>query len=144
MRPIKFKAWNKKTKYLTRVHSVDFTLSGELSISIMKAGRFKEKEFYKQEDIVLLQYVGIVDFDGRELYEGDIIEFTHKDTFPNTHIVAVQYFSEQGAYILYDGSGRSPALEYVLHLSMLRTEFYVIGNIYENPELLPELSKEKK
>ena len=143
MRSFKLRAWNKKTKYLTRVQSVDFTLDGKLSISIMKAGRFKEKEFYKQEDIILLQYVGIVDFDGKELYEGDIIEFTYKE-IPGTHVAAVRYFSEHGAFTLYDGSGRSPVLEYVLHLSMLRTEFYVIGNIYENPELLPELSKEKK
>ena len=135
MKVVKFRAWNKKTEYMTRVQGVDFLLNGEVSVSFMKPGRFKEKNIFKHEDIILLPYVGIVDYDGRELYEGDIIEYTYKE-IPGTHIAAIKYFSDYGAYVLYDGSDRATTIEYVLTLGMLRTEFYIIGNIYENPELL--------
>lgn len=73
--------------------------------------------------IELCQYTGLKDKNGVEIYEGDIVR-----TFGESFVVF--YFQEHVGYLLKDIDG---CLETI---RSYRVE--VLGNIYENPELLEE------
>ncbi len=73
--------------------------------------------------VELCQYTGLKDVNGKEIYEGDIVR-----TFGESFIVF--YSQEQVGYLLKDTDG---------YLETIRTyRVEVLGNIYENPELLEE------
>ena len=83
------------------------------------------------------QFTGLYDKDGKEIYEGDLIEVNgrlfgivewHKDGyfFINDTIVGVRS----------DGGEYSPIGEMVRYFSNKGHDFSVIGNIHDNPELL--------
>lgn len=71
--------------------------------------------------IPIMQYTGLKDKNGKEIYEGDICQRFHLKG-------QVVYDSERAIFIIMDGFNEP-----------LYSEIYgveVIGNIYENPELL--------
>lgn len=83
------------------------------------------------------QFTGLYDKDGKEIYEGDLIEVNgrlfgvvewHKDGyfFINDTIVGVRS----------DGGEYSPIGEMVRYFSNHGHDFSIIGNIHDNPELL--------
>lgn len=87
-----------------------------------------EDEGYKiaDEDLILMQYTGLKDKNGKEIYEGDIVE-SEKNMMFNQGKQTDQVRFEDGAFKVA-----------TVNLSTITTSFYpeVIGNIYENPELL--------
>ena len=114
MRELKFRAWDKKRKEL-----VYFDLS--LCNS--------ESRIWFNEQIVdnnVMQYVGLKDKNGKEVYEGDIIK----------HIVTIErnifeVIYENGRFI-----ARSPYIKHDLYFLTKNKDSEVIGNIFENPEIL--------
>lgn len=77
------------------------------------------------------QYIGIEDKTGEEVYRGNIVtcEMIHKGgSLP--HMGEVVYVNEFGSFATRNLGG-----ETLLHNHLLNT-FRVIGNIYDNPELL--------
>lgn len=77
----------------------------------------------EDERYIFLQYTGMKDINDKEIYEGDIVR-----TFGDSFIVF--YSQEYVGYLLKDIDG---CLETI---RSYRVE--VLGNIYENPELLEE------
>jgi len=73
----------------------------------------------------LMQFTGLRDFKGTEIYEGDILEFP---------------FEMGIAYVIHDGfrfavkSPGSEAIDYEGQSVLEQT--YIVGNIYENPEMI--------
>lgn len=85
-------------------------------------------EFDRDQDAILLQYTGLKDKGGIEIYEGDILEADWQDDrYPIHTIGPVNRNEETGGWNL--GEGGSPMRD-------ARDYFRVIGNIYENPELI--------
>lgn len=87
------------------------------------------------ERYVLMQYTGLKDKNGKEIYEGDIL----KDT--NNAIYYVDFI--RGCFYLKTNYKSFPHLGWTEWLPMceidrlaIPVEFEIIGNIYENPELL--------
>jgi len=116
MREIKFRAWDNRFK------SMDFG-SGDLLLRISKPD-FTEP----------MQYTGIKDKNDIDIYEGDVIEFiqTHEDGSGNTlHLGVVTW--EDGS--LYSKSIKNEISRGMGGMSKNCTR-EVIGNIYENPELI--------
>ena len=76
------------------------------------------------EDLVLMQSTGLKDKNGKEIFEGDVVSID-TDEFD---LLFVKY--ESGIYWLMDDE------ECVEHLSDYYKYVSIVGNIYENPELL--------
>ena len=80
-----------------------------------------------ESDFVLMQYTGLKDENSTEIYEGDVIEWL--DPFGVTVRSQVIYDETTASYKTYKGE--------LSHIS-IRPNLKVVGNIYENPELLEE------
>jgi uncharacterized phage protein (TIGR01671 family) len=79
------------------------------------------------KDVVLLEYTGIKDYMGEEIYEGDLVMV---EDYPHWEgSFKVKWNNENSMYILEDQSGDNEAL-YEFE------KYRIIGNIYQNPELL--------
>lgn len=151
MREIKFRAWdNGIMKKFIRIpffvgsdgtpykdnDPYGLDMSGRRSISPL-------------QDIVIMQYTGLKDKDGKEIYEGDIIADPDNfgcttgwgggeyDECPNKKLIVwdevdakfkLDFINEK-----YRGRGVSG---FSLCKGNCASRFEVIGNIYENPELL--------
>lgn len=85
---------------------------------------FDEDDILYEKDLKIMQYTGLKDKNGKEIYEGDILsdgndEKPYKVVFEN-------------------GSFRAEADGYSLDLEDYDDICEVVGNIYENPELIEE------
>lgn len=113
MREIKFKAWSKTDKYMTAPMSLSFLweqASGTLTGSPI--------------DYDWLQYTGLKDKNNQEIYGGDILRTS--DPLGRECIGVISW--EESTFWIKTKTGS-------LHLS-IEEYLEVIGNIYENPELL--------
>jgi uncharacterized phage protein (TIGR01671 family) len=109
MRDIKFRAWCKDTnKWIGCMLMIDRTV--EPNITHITATR---------PNVEITQYTGLKDKNGKEIYEGDILQTsygTYKITIDGYHGIRAMWGQD------------NMCLAYAL-------EGKVIGNIYENPEL---------
>jgi uncharacterized phage protein (TIGR01671 family) len=92
------------------------------------------------DDVEIMQYTGLKDKNGKEIYEGDIIRFTEVDEdscfgAEETSIVEVRWIKEIAQYRAVFKSGRRVELHFILQLQTIK-ESEIIGNIYENKNLL--------
>ncbi len=78
---------------------------------------------------VLMQYTGLKDKNGKEIYEGDIIE---TENSLGVHKFAVEYNDDKAGYFCPHWVDD----EYETTLGQLPNHIEIIGNIFENPELL--------
>ena len=125
MREIKFKAWVKELNEIREVEYINF-----LKKMISYPNKFC-KEYYLNADfdeIELMQYTGLKDEYGDEIYEGDIVKLR-----ANHGIGVVKYYDEWGAFVVEYIKPKKLA---VLGMNYYEEDIEVIGNIYENHELL--------
>ncbi|MGO3598808.1 MAG: YopX family protein [Lactococcus lactis] len=90
------------------------------------------------EDVEFMQSTGIKDKNGVEIYEGDILKLHAIFLAPDDKIGYLEYSPKYGYSIIFEGN-RLYRQEYWASTNKLNYE--VIGNIYENPELLREDTK---
>ena len=84
---------------------------------------------YDFDDIVLMQSTGLIDKNGKEIFEGDIVKMA-KDVYSEpTYYEVVRH--RGGAY-------RLESKQHGCELWLRHTNCEVVGNIYENPELLED------
>lgn len=121
MRPIEFKAWDKLNKRIVEVESIDFTHH----LIHFFSEPFKGNPSFIT-DYELIQYTGLKDKHGVKIYEGDILVHDSQLSYE------VKYRDFVGAYWLNDF--RYSGGLWIDEVDWGYVE--VIGNIYENPELL--------
>ena len=81
------------------------------------------------EDLVLMQSTAMVDRDGRIIFEGDIVKMS-KDVYSEpTYYEVVRH---------YGGGYRLESKQHGCELWLRHTDCEVVGNVYENPELLED------
>lgn len=128
----RYRAWDKNLKTMYEVDdimSIDF---GKSEISV-KTLFFERTNYYKFDDIVLMQSTGLKDENGKEIFEGDIVKVTDGDertNFPDGGIGTICGLDEIFMWYI-DGQAHNGLFD-------ISQEYYieVIGNIYENQELL--------
>jgi len=106
MREIKFRAWDKTQKYMYPDSNL-----GQF---------FTAYDEYNDGDWELMQYTGLHDKNGKEVYEGDIL---HE-------------FRDKTALMANNGVDRILVVEDIRELDFYYKDCEVIGNIYENPEMM--------
>ena len=131
MREYKFRMWNKKEKKMYDVGVLDF----DYKQVYMKGYLNYTTSSFQIEDIELMQFTGLHDKNGKEIYEGDIVsKETFDDTKPNYRDVSyakVVWIEELASYHLVNKDDKI-----LWDLASDKYNIEVAGNIYENSELL--------
>lgn len=105
----------------------------------------KQKEWVHCDNGIICQYTGLHDENGKEIYEGDIIEFSYDEFTGNFDTKVAKgtiEFTSGGAFCIkpFEIEGRKVKDTYNEEWFLLYTvntdTLEVIGNIYDNPELL--------
>lgn len=145
-REIKFRAWDIKNKRM--IYEANDLVGGYL-IRIDLDGYVSAT--YKQicfdsDEIILMAFTGLKDKNGKEIYEGDILCYkAEKMTKDGALILGTEGFHPENSVKVYFedgifwGEGKYRRREEVCQLISQYRKFLifeVIGNIYENPELL--------
>ncbi len=130
MREIKFRAWDKIHKEIKEVAIISWisrfaalwNVRGNVRITI-------DRDF---GDIELMQYTGLKDKNGKEIYEGDILRITGKYFRKSIQENMLVEYDESKAWF-----GVVDALHTVdLGLFDCENDVEIVGNKWENPELL--------
>ena len=138
-REIKFRAWNKIWKMMSLVDKIEFEDGKPVSVSTtIEASDFNHTDEWSDyevgNEIIVQQYTGLKDKNGKEIYEGDIVR-TEAKVHSNCKVTF-----HQGVFGLVGGdSGHYPLRDFTntcTSISDISILLEVIGNIFENPELI--------
>lgn len=118
----KYRAWDKELQTMLDVSLIDF----KKGVLVGEHWEFGETNFMSFDEIVIMQTTGLLDKNGKEIFEGDIL--VQKDGLLNG---VVEYRSDLGMWtnslIRYNNFER---------LCTVANSREIIGNIHENPEFL--------
>lgn len=118
----KYRAWDKELQTMLDVSLIDF----KKGVLVGEHWEFGETNFMSFDEIVIMQTTGLLDKNGKEIFEGDILGT--KDGLLNG---VVEYRSDLGMWtnslIRYNNFER---------LCTVANSREIIGNVYENPEIL--------
>jgi uncharacterized phage protein (TIGR01671 family) len=117
MREIKFRCWDDKIK---RMISWEDMLLEEWFLGDLQGW----------DDLNIMQFTGLYDRTGKEIWERDIVKtFNIRDNI----VGKIQWNNDRLTWMIHPPSWHKNTSE---HLFYYRGHIEVIGNIYENPELL--------
>ena len=131
MREIKFKGWHTVQKVMFSAE----TMAGD-QLTLLPTGKFinvhssstRLSETYPPDIFIPLQYTGLKDKNGKESYHKDIVDFRHTRS---TGYWVVEWNDSEAKHVLRSELYGEIPLQQI-------KEGFIIGNIYENPELLKE------
>lgn len=117
-RPIRFRAWNGKE--MQTVFGINFAIDNSIG-QVFYDIRHKECSY----EPILMQYTGLLDRNGKEIYEGDVVEWQPKN---GTKERAVVNWDNERTRFVCDVYG--------FNEREAKERIKIIGNVYENPDLL--------
>ena len=120
MREIKFRAWLKEERKMVNVETLF------IGINRLCFGNSKTEDLFFRdfEEVELMQYTELTDKNGKEIYEGDIYHVGDKN---------IRYL-----VVWFDSGFEGKQLRSTSYagLESWAKDIEILGNIYENPELL--------
>jgi len=129
-REIKFRAWDKVIGKMNMVTGLSFSPRNDFELKRLDCALYKDITTWLDRDqYELMQYTGFKDKNGKEIYEGDILEY------PETSCpLIIKWDDLTSSYYLeeIESCGAEP----MPYMDSMEQYGLVIGNIYENKELL--------
>ena len=126
----RFRAWHKTWEEMGKVKRIRFDDEGNVTTVLFEGKIFGANE--KIEEIELMQSTGLKDKNGKEIFEGDILAVEDDDGVINLKV----FWDEKHALFMFE-SKKYNEKDLLAELVEDNTyPFEIIGNIYENKELL--------
>ena len=126
MREIKFRAWDDKNNvmYLCALPSRTSAVAAWLTKKEFDSSKFPS--YFEDGRAILMQYTGLKDKNGKEVYENDLVKYISAQN--NTYIGEVKWnpFENMAGF-----QTSNPCINIFKQF-----QIEVIGNIYEDKELL--------
>ena len=129
---LRFRAWHKTWEEMGKVKRIRFDDDGNANDVL-----FKGKEFgvnAKIDEFELMQSTGLKDKNGKEIFEGDIITNGQNVMFMKKHSTLGFYIEEKGKVEFI--ADCADLAEFEADKKEIEGFVEIIGNVYENPELL--------
>ncbi|EAC4299923.1 hypothetical protein H9Z16_000051 [Listeria monocytogenes] len=126
MRDIEYRAFVKETKKMLPV--TDLCFNETESVGVSGCGNAKCTlcvDWYNFDDVVLMQYTGLKDKNGKKIFEGDIVDISVYDRLDWSSIKGKVVFLN-GAWLVEDVG------HFAITLQSETNEIEIIGNVHEN------------
>ena len=133
-REIKFRAWNKELKSMSKPFSFGQILN------------FNDKNIKSITHEIIMQLTDLKDKNGKQIYEGDILKgtnngyvngyYTPVDFYKGSFNITIQYDMQFLPIGDFDSVWLKNEFKGDKDTSLWINEFEVVGNIHENPELI--------
>lgn len=129
MRDIKFRAWDVNNKEMLDVQELDYqdSYNGQPMIRTTMYN-----DYFDTEDMILMQYTGLKDITGKEIYEGDIVaELGHYVNSDKLVYQKIQWKESYSCWLRGEYQRLTPK-------NIEKYRIAVVGNIYNKSYLLEE------
>lgn len=157
-REIKFRAWDNAASMMLSSDDIAIALqlNGDvlpLDLFASSVGMLALRRSPKNERYTLMQFTGLHDKNGKEIYEGDIVFNANKhlltlvNEYPRTYVVEWREgkYNEENTWLRntpgFIFRKLNPVGKRYMELIFNQSQIEIVGNIYENPELLKEENK---
>jgi len=132
-REIKFRAWDEIGEWMGDITSIDFD---EKSI-FMTTRCSDDENCFELDKTPIMQYTGLKDKNGKEIFEGDVVEYNDFNSLrtgghAEDKIIVGKVIFSCGMWMVEENNCGHDLYEALVNDEELK----VIGNIYENPELV--------
>ena len=143
MREIKFRAWDKKEKKMFIPPWLDWVTNSRSvkNNSVSNVGKRSATQpldsFYAEPiwEVELMQFTGLKDKNGKDVFEGDILKCS-RSYWKKTRNLVVEWGDERYQLTDIEDPVDSEVMDKSSSFDVPQVEREVIGNIYENPNLI--------
>ena len=132
MREIKFRAWDSKHKGMDDYFFI--SSDGDVFDGAERTYNTPNLEIERVDNLEIMQYTGLKDKNGKEIYEGDVVsckghncKITYRTNFCDYTIEMIRF------------GGR---LLNLTKANITKNKLEIIGNVHQNPELLNDQERE--
>ena len=140
----KFRLWNKRDKCWEPTTLLGVDADGKLSLLLSNG-----YDNLSDNEVVIVEWTGAKDRNGKDIFEGDIVETVIQDTGSPTNCwrTFVEWNESDFQWQIFDYTGISPELERYVDTKGYGYAHYpceVIGNVFENSKLAKELGYKER
>ena len=135
-REIKFRAWDNVNNQMLDVQELNFEDCFYGGYTTVRTTMYSD--YFDIREIPIMQYTGLHDKNGKEIYEGDIVLldcYSYEEPVLGGKFKVI-YDDINGMWLLVDLENKDRSFTFGDIKSYYRTEIEVIGNIYDNSKLL--------
>ncbi|MDR1695614.1 MAG: YopX family protein [Endomicrobium sp.] len=124
-RQVKFRAWIKEQKEMLEVHWLNCILE-----KISSDDEHGVPHYYNFDEIELMQYIGLKDKNGKEIYEDDFVVY-------DGYLYKIIWLEDEACFKMEEVLKSHPENAEIFSIEEFGANSLIVdGNIYDNPELL--------